>query len=40
MIPLLPVVTETGGDPEAIDFDDYYPSMADYYRALLGKVRT
>lgn len=30
------VAAETGGDPEAIDFDDYYPSMADYYRALLG----
>lgn len=30
------VAAETGGDPDAIDFDDYYPSMADYYRALLG----
>lgn len=30
------VAAETGGDPEAIDFDDYYPSMADYYRALPG----
>ena len=30
------VAAETGGDPEAIDFDDYYPSMAGYYRALPG----
>ena len=30
------VAAETGRDPEAIDFDDYYPSMAEYYRALPG----
>lgn len=30
------VTAGTGGDPEAIDFDHYYPSMADYYRALPG----
>ncbi|UUZ60271.1 SRPBCC family protein [Nocardioides sp. B-3] len=26
------VAAETGGDPAAIDFDDYYPAFAAYYR--------
>ncbi len=31
------VAAETGGDVEAIDFDrDYYPAMADHYRATTG----
>jgi uncharacterized protein YndB with AHSA1/START domain len=30
------VVAETGGDPGAIDFDDYYPAFAAYYRAELS----
>lgn len=28
------VATETGGDPAAIDFGDYYPALSGYYRAL------
>jgi uncharacterized protein YndB with AHSA1/START domain len=28
------VVAETGGDPAAIDFNDYYPALSEYYRAL------
>lgn len=27
------VAAETGGDPAALDFDDYYPSSAAHYRA-------
>lgn len=30
------VAAETGGDPDAIDFYDYYPSMAGYFRALFA----
>jgi uncharacterized protein YndB with AHSA1/START domain len=30
------VAAETGGDLAAIDFDDYYPAFAAYYRAELG----
>ena len=30
------VAAETGGDPAAIDFDDYYPEFAAHYRAELG----
>ncbi|GAA4701390.1 putative conserved protein YndB, AHSA1/START domain [Promicromonospora umidemergens] len=30
------VAAETGGDPEAIDFADYYPALAGHYRALSG----
>lgn len=30
------VAAETGGDPAVIDFDDYYPAFAAYYRAELG----
>jgi uncharacterized protein YndB with AHSA1/START domain len=28
------VVAETGGDPAAIDFGDYYPALSEYYRTL------
>jgi hypothetical protein len=28
------VVAETGGDPGAIDFGDYYPALSEYYRTL------
>lgn len=28
------VAAETGGDPAAIDFGDYYPALSGYYRAL------
>jgi uncharacterized protein YndB with AHSA1/START domain len=27
------VVAEEGGDPGSLDFDDYYPRLADHYRA-------
>jgi uncharacterized protein YndB with AHSA1/START domain len=27
------VVAEAGGDPGSLDFDDYYPGLADHYRA-------
>jgi len=27
------VLTEAGGDPGTLDFDDYYPVFADHYRA-------
>lgn len=30
------VAAETGGDVAAIDFDDYYPSLSDHYRGLVG----
>jgi len=30
------VAAETGADPAAIDFNDYYPQFAAYYRAELG----
>jgi uncharacterized protein YndB with AHSA1/START domain len=30
------VAAETGGDPSVIDFDDYYPAFAAYYRAELS----
>ena len=30
------VVAEAGGDPSVVDFDDYYPAFAPYYRAELG----
>jgi uncharacterized protein YndB with AHSA1/START domain len=30
------VAAETGGDPSAIDFDDYYPEFAAHYRAELS----
>lgn len=28
------VAAETGADPDALDFGDYYPALADHYRAL------
>jgi len=30
------VAAETGGDPAAIDFDDYHPAFADHYRKAFG----
>jgi uncharacterized protein YndB with AHSA1/START domain len=27
------VAAESGGDPAAVDFDDYYPSQSEHYRA-------
>lgn len=30
------VTAETGGDPSAIDFDDYYPAFTAHYRAELA----
>lgn len=27
------VAAETGGDPGSLDFDDYYPRLADHYRS-------
>jgi uncharacterized protein YndB with AHSA1/START domain len=27
------VVAEAGGDPGTLDFDDYYPALADHYKA-------
>jgi uncharacterized protein YndB with AHSA1/START domain len=30
------VCAETGGDPAAIDFDDYYPSQSGHYRSLFS----
>ena len=30
------VAAETGGDPSAIEFDDYYPALADHYKAEFG----
>jgi hypothetical protein len=28
------VAAETGGDPAAIEFGDYYPAMSEHYRTL------
>lgn len=30
------VLAETGGDPGALDFDDYYPALAEHYRREFG----
>lgn len=30
------VAAETGRDPAAIDFEDYYPALADHYKAEFG----
>ena len=30
------VAAETGGDPATIDFDDYYPSLSQPYKEMLG----